>query len=251
MGWRKLAIVGLMKKVFVPAKKQEHKEEVNTAKEELVKEVEVSTVEEKVVVEESVQKTAEKEFPKVKKTETKTIKKEVTASEKVKSSPSQTTATKAENVVKESTKTKPKIQPKKEPEKKKVEKQSTVKKTATKPKGKTTPSKRDQKIALYTKDIKKHLGSVDEDFLAIVVKNLGPSIYRKDAESVACSDPKELETVKNNFLVKKLQLAKEDKEALDKAVADVCQQLKGVRTKYRATFYYMLAKNLKKESLLS
>jgi deoxyhypusine synthase len=43
---------------------------------------------------------------------------------------------------------------------------------------------------------------------------------------------------------------KNDKEALDKAVAEVCEKLKGVRQKYRATFYYMLAKNLKRESHL-
>jgi len=45
-------------------------------------------------------------------------------------------------------------------------------------------------------------------------------------------------------------MPKNDKEALDKAVAEVCEKLKGVKNKYRATFYYMLAKNLKRESRL-
>ncbi|GEM_PF-311801 len=112
------------------------------------------------------------------------------------------------------------------------------------------PSKRAQKLELYHNDIMKHLGEVDDKFLEIIVKNLGPSIYNKDAETVACSDPKELETVKNNFLVRKLKMPKNDKEALDKAVAEVCEKLKGVKNKYRATFYYMLAKNLKRESRL-
>jgi len=100
------------------------------------------------------------------------------------------------------------------------------------------------------KDIKKHYGEVDEAFVAIVVKNLGPSIYKKDAETVACSDPKELDTVRKNFLMKKLGIDA-SKSVLDAAIQDVCTELKGVRTKYRATFYYALAKKFKKESVLS
>ena len=115
----------------------------------------------------------------------------------------------------------------------------------------TTLTKREKKINLYTKDIEKHLGSVDASFLAIIVKNLGPSIYRKDAELVSCSSPKELETVRKNFLIKKLGFDKSENDMLDAEIAKVCETLKGVRTKYRATFYYMLAKNLKKESVLS
>lgn len=34
-----------------------------------------------------------------------------------------------------------------------------------------------------------------------IAKGCGPSIYNNDAYSVAGSDPKELETVKKNFLV--------------------------------------------------
>lgn len=122
----------------------------------------------------------------------------------------------------------------------------TKKSTTTKIKG----TKKEAKIALYTKDIKKHYGEVDEIFLTIVVKNLGPSIYRKDAELVSCSDPKELDTVRRNFLVKKLGLSL-SKEQLDIAIQEVCQELKSTRTKYRATFYYRLAQKFKKESVLN
>ena len=129
---------------------------------------------------------------------------------------------------------------------------SDTKTTKAKPaKKETTLTKREKKINLYTKDIEKHLGSVDASFLAIIVKNLGPSIYRKDAELVSCSNPKELETVRKNFLIKKLGFDKSENDMLDAEIAKVCETLKGVRTKYRATFYYMLAKNLKKESVLS
>ena len=142
----------------------------------------------------------------------------------------------------------------KAPAKKKV---STAKKAVT-PKAKTVKktkiapkmTKKEEKIALYTKDIQKHYDEVDEAFLAIIVKNLGPSIYRKNAEMVSCADPKELDTVRRNFLVKKLGMS-EEKEILDGFIQDVCQELKGVSHKYRATFYYRLAKNLKKESALS
>lgn len=121
-----------------------------------------------------------------------------------------------------------------------------TKKSSVAPKG----AKKAAKIALYIKDIKKHYGEADEDFVAIIVKNLGPSIYKKDAELVSCSDQKELDTVRKNFLIKKLGLTK-DKSVLDAAIKEVCAELKSTRTKYRATFYYRLAKKFKKESVLS
>jgi hypothetical protein len=128
---------------------------------------------------------------------------------------------------------------------------SKVKEASTAGKNKEkSGSKREAKIALYTKDVTKHYGKVDEAFLEIIVKNLGPSIYKKDAESVACSDPKELETVRKNFLVKKLGM-RESQEVLDTAIKEVCEEMKASRNKYRATFYYALAKKLKQESKLS
>jgi len=133
--------------------------------------------------------------------------------------------------------------------KKSIKKKSTTKKTSSK-QTTSTGSKRAEKIALYIQDIKKHYGEVDEAFVAIIVKNLGPSIYRKDAELVSCSDPKELDTVRRNFLIKKLGIDA-GKSVLDAAIQDVCTELKGIRTKYRATFYYALAKKFKKESVLN
>ncbi len=123
--------------------------------------------------------------------------------------------------------------------------------TSKKSEAKTkTPSKREEKLALYSKDITKHYGEVDEAFLGIVVKNLGPSIYRKDAELVSCSDPKELDTVRKNFLIKKLEM-KENDDVLNAAIKEVCEELKASRNKYRATFYYALAKKFNLESKLS
>ncbi len=113
-------------------------------------------------------------------------------------------------------------------------------------------SKLDEKKALYEADVKKHNnGDVDVAFLHKVIKNLGPSIYNKDAETVSCSQKSELERVRENFLKKKLGL-KESDEALDKAIGEVCEQMgTSNRNKYRATFYYLLAKKFKKESALA
>ncbi len=145
---------------------------------------------------------------------------------------------------------KEKVAPKKtEKAKEKVAKTQKVasKKTANK---KETGSRKEAKIALYTEDVKKHYGSVDADFLAVIVKNLGPSIYRKDAELVSCSDAKELETVRKNFLQKKLGMQQPNEE-LDAAIKEVCEEMKASRQKYRATFYYALAKKFNMESKLS
>ena len=137
----------------------------------------------------------------------------------------------------------------------KESKASKAKSTKTETSSSSVPSvkpgsKLEAKLTKYIADVKKHYGKVDEDFLAIIVKNLGPSIYNKDAEGVACSDPKELDTVRKNFLIKKLGMT-ESQEVLDKAISEVCVEMKASRNKYRATFYYALAKKFKKESKLS
>lgn len=87
----------------------------------------------------------------------------------------------------------------------------------------------------------------DEIYHAIT-KHLGPSIHDKDASLVACSDPKELATIKTNFLMGKLGLP--DGPELDSAIEQVCGAM-GVsnRQKHRATFYYLLVAILKKEDV--
>jgi len=202
----------------------------------------------KAVEKKTVTKTKTTTKPTKKETSS-TTKKATTSSKKptTKKTPAKDTVAKKENVKKTTAK---KVASETKTTAKK--KTTTAKKTASTTKSTTSAkgSKRDAKIALYIKDIKKHYGEVDEAFVAIIVKNLGPSIYRKDAELVSCSDPKELDTVRRNFLIKKLDIDA-SKGVLDAAIQDVCEELKGVRTKYRATFYYSLAKKFKKESVLS
>ena len=110
-------------------------------------------------------------------------------------------------------------------------------------------SKRDDLIAKYGDHLKNKCGTnPDMDFLKKVTIGCGPSIYSRDAGTVSGSDPKELETVKKSFLIKKLGL--KDSPDLDDAIASVIKTYgKSERTKYRAVIYYMLAKHFKKESV--
>ncbi len=92
------------------------------------------------------------------------------------------------------------------------------------------------------------MARVDAALLTGVAKSLGPSIYRKDASLVACSDKKERENIKKKFLIKKLGLA--DSEKLDAGIQAVCEEMGTKnRNKHRIIFYYLLAKKFKKTAL--
>ena len=110
-------------------------------------------------------------------------------------------------------------------------------------------SKRDDLIAKYASDLKEKCNvDPDMDFLTKVTIGCGPSIYNRDASTVSSSDPKELETVKNNFLMKKLGLSESDD--LDGAIDAVMEQYgKSTKAKHRPVIYYLLAKHFNKESV--
>ncbi len=110
-------------------------------------------------------------------------------------------------------------------------------------------SKRDELIVKYAADLKEKCGvTPDMDFLTKVTIGCGPSIYNADSSTVAGSDEKELATVKNNFLIKKLGL--NDGPELDKGIEAVIEQYgKSNKSKYRAVVYYLLAKHFKKEAV--
>jgi hypothetical protein len=63
---------------------------------------------------------------------------------------------------------------------------------------------------------------------------------KPDTRYVACSDPAEIERVRDNFLKKKLGLTAGDLEGSIKAI---CEHMKADRTKSRLTFYYLLAEH--------
>ncbi len=109
--------------------------------------------------------------------------------------------------------------------------------------------RRDDLIAQYADDLKNKCGmTADMDLLEKVTKGCGPAIYNADASTVAASQPAELETVKNNFLIKKLGLA--DGPELDAAIQKAIETYgKSERNKFRAVMYYMLTKHFGKESV--
>ncbi len=110
-------------------------------------------------------------------------------------------------------------------------------------------SKRDDKIAQYMTEAKKLGLDVSNDLIEKVTIGLGPSIYKKDSETVSCSQSSELDTVKKNFLTKKLGLSLSDTE-MDAAIKKVCEAMgTSNRNKYRALFYALLAKEFNKESV--
>ena len=109
-------------------------------------------------------------------------------------------------------------------------------------------NKFDEKVALYKKFMDDRDIRSNSELLTAVTKGLGPSIYKKDAETVSGSDPRELETVKKNFLMKKLGLA--DTPELNEKIGEVMERIgKSERNKYRAGVYYMLVKKFDKESV--
>ena len=90
----------------------------------------------------------------------------------------------------------------------------------------------------------------DMALLTKVTIGCGPAIYNADASTVAGSQSSELETVKNNFLIKKLGLA--DGPQLMEAINSVIEVYgRSERSKYRAVVYYMLTKHFGKEAVYS
>jgi len=110
-------------------------------------------------------------------------------------------------------------------------------------------SKRDEAIEKMINETKKLNLSISDDLITKVAIGLGPVLYNKDTATVACGQPKELETVKNNFLKKKLGLSNDDSE-LDAAIKEVCEQLgTSNKSKYRVLFYALLAMKFNKTDI--
>jgi len=110
-------------------------------------------------------------------------------------------------------------------------------------------SKRDDLIAHYADDLRNKCGiEPNMDLLKKVTIGCGPAIYNADASTVAGTQESELETVKNNFLMKKLGLP-DGPELMDAINSVLTTYGQSNRNKYRAVVYYMLAKHFGKESV--
>ena len=109
--------------------------------------------------------------------------------------------------------------------------------------------KRDDLIAQYADDLRNKCGmEPDMGLLTKVTIGCGPAIYNADASTVAASQPGELETVKDNYLVKKLGLA-DGPQLMDAINQAMDTYGRSERNKYRAVVYYMLTKHFGKEAV--
>ncbi len=98
----------------------------------------------------------------------------------------------------------------------------------------------------HLSDIKKYAKKpVDEAAVAAMEKTYRLVLSQPDSRYVACSDPAEVETVRENFLKKKLGLTGGD---LDGGIKTVCEAMKDERLRSRLTFYYLLAEHFGKLS---
>lgn len=87
------------------------------------------------------------------------------------------------------------------------------------------------------------VSKVDNDRLDELVGRMRTMVNNRDAVLVSTGDESELETVRRNFVVKKLGV--DDKEKGMKAVQAVGEKMSGIRMKSRAAFYYLLQDQLK------
>ena len=110
-------------------------------------------------------------------------------------------------------------------------------------------SKRDELISKDAEDLRTKC-KIDPDMalLTKVTIGCGPAIYNADSSTVAGTETSELETIKANFLIKKLGLA--DGPKLMEAIKAVIETYgKSERNKYRAVVYYMLVKHFGKDGV--
>ena len=108
-------------------------------------------------------------------------------------------------------------------------------------------NKRDEIIVKYANDLREKCNhNPDMDLLRKVTIACGPSIYNKDSSTISSTSKSELETVRYNFLVKKLGLSVSDK--LEEGISKVIEQYGASnRNKYRAVVYYLITKHFGKE----
>ena len=110
-------------------------------------------------------------------------------------------------------------------------------------------SKRDDLIAIYASDLQEKCGvAPDMALLTKVTVGLGPVIYNGNSSVVAGTQASELETIRANFLMKKLGLA--DGPELMAGIGKALDTYgRANRNKHRAVVYYLLTKHFGRESV--
>ncbi|MEZ5870617.1 MAG: DUF2853 family protein [Nitratireductor sp.] len=96
----------------------------------------------------------------------------------------------------------------------------------------------------YLADVQRYDAGASEDTVKKIVRHLGIALQSRDASLVSCTDPSELDRVREKWCMKKLGLTDEGK--CNDVIAKVCEEMKADRNKQRVTFYYLTAKRLGK-----
>ena len=102
-------------------------------------------------------------------------------------------------------------------------------------------------IELYATDLRGKCG-IEPDMVLLekVAIGCGPAIYDPDTSLVAETDPFEIDTIRENFLIRKLDLR--DGPELKEAITEMLKIYgPGETRKYRAVLYYMLAQHFRRE----
>lgn len=106
---------------------------------------------------------------------------------------------------------------------------------------------KEERLAKYKVEAEAQLkevgeSNIDDEALSGLVNNLKLVIMNRDAIYVAGTDASEIETVRKNFIEKKCGESDKDKGT---AVANkVAEQMKAIKMKNRAAFYYLCKKEL-------
>ncbi len=101
----------------------------------------------------------------------------------------------------------------------------------------------------YVDDLKRYVPGANEKAVAGIVRHLGIALKSKDASLVSCSSKEELDRVRDSWCKKKLAIS--DDKAIDAAIKEVCEKMKGDKQKQRVTFYYLLAEKFAKVDALA
>ncbi len=96
----------------------------------------------------------------------------------------------------------------------------------------------------YLADVRKYDATADEAVVGKIVKHLGIALRNKDSSLVSCSDPAELDRVREKWCMKKFGAT--DAGKCDSIIKTVCETMKADKTKGRVTFYYLVAKHMGK-----
>ena len=109
-------------------------------------------------------------------------------------------------------------------------------------------SKLDTALDACRKQMRAQKIPINNDLLTAIAKSLGPSLYKRDARTVATGQKSELARIRKNLLIKKLGC--EDNAKLDKVIDKAIEKIgRSNRNKLRPVFYYLLVRSLKKESV--